>query len=655
MITFDEALADPVKEPIINVEITPREQHLNWVATSGATNVWEVAWVNFVNTDSEFGGLHREISNVIENVAGLTQQVSVAAVSSNAGSWYLDEATALLHVHTKASTSPDVETVVYSEFIVRFSTEANVLDGKYYEPRIASETQFSITDETGDLFFGNVKSVASGSMSLINGDGMFDSLGKSWGWVNAPALVKFGFAGLTSGQFIRVGTFEIEDIDPGRQYAVIPLRNIQKETHRVVPFNTFDTTTYPNMDEAKDGSRIPLLFGAVENITPVLVDSTVEKGLFVIADAVYQGLASVPNVYVDGVAVSPSDLNIVLGDCTFEILATFSGDTPSAASVTCDATGPAPPTFDPPFGPGGIAPYVTSTDYLKKYGELAGWLYTSILDVSVGEFDSAAALTLDSRNTQAHASYIDEIASVHDIIRDIERGVLGLTRVTLDGLVSPTIFIPAAGAPILDLPLVEESGIIEFQPDLRIQQIFSKAVIQYNRDPTGNKHQTESAEDAFTKFFNLRNRLTSRTISTVLKNTSDAAASAQVAVFMSRNISTEVLIDDVSLVLFASNVGDRVRLTVDRAPSIDGAWANKVMDIRSIIKVFTPVPHIEVILSDLQGIDVVGGWSDDDQFGGVPYVDADSETRAVLGYWSDDDGFVDPPDTSSQNIKVWWT
>lgn len=653
MTTLSEALADSVKSAITNVEITPRENHVNWAATSGATNVFEIAWLNFVNLDSAFGSLQREISDVIENTLGLTQQVSIAAVSSNAGSWYLDEGTSLLHVHTNAGTSPDIETVVYSEFLLRFSTEGHVLAGKYYEPRIASDTKFAITDETGDLYFGNVKSVASGSLSLINGDGMFDNLSKIWGWANAPVSVFFGVAGLTASQFVQVGLLEIEDMDPGRDYAVLPLRNVQKETHRVVPFNSMLDTTYPNMDPTKNGSRVPLLFGAKENITPVLIDSTVEKGLFLVADENFEALAAISNVYVDGVALSSSDLDISLVGCTFVILAAFAGDTPSASSVTCDATGPAVTG----------AAYETSTDYLKLYGELAGWLYTSLLGIPVSDdlglksphavFDSVAALALDAANKHVHASYIDEIESIHDILRDIERGVLGQTRITLTGVINPGVFTPTAGASLLSLPLIEESAIIEFQPDRRIRQIFSKAVVEYNRDPTSKKSQTVTSEDEFTKFFNLRNQSTSRTISTVLKNVNAAESTAQVAVFLSRTPDTEVLITDVSLVLFNSNVGDRVRVTVDRAPDVGGSWVNKVMDIRKITKIFTPVPRIEAILSDLQGVDVVGSWTDDSAPEWASDTNTDEE-KFANGYWADDNGFIDPPDATSQNKKIWW-
>ena len=194
-----------------------------------------------------------------------------------------------------------------------------------------------------------------------------------------------------------------------------------------------------------------------------------------------------------------------------------------------------------------------------------------MLSVLVADFDSVGALSIDNANDQIHAAYISEIASIHDILRDIERGVLGQTVVTLDGVVTPTVFSPTAGAPISTLPLIEESAIIEFQPDRRIRQIFSKAVMEYNRDPTSKKTQTEAAEDDFTKFFNLRNRSTSRTISTVLKLASAAQVAAQVAVFFSRTPDTEVLVTDVSLVLFSSNVGDRVRVTVDRAPDVGGS------------------------------------------------------------------------------------
>jgi len=67
----------------------------------------------------------------------------------------------------------------------------------------------------------------------------------------------------------------------------------------IIPTKRYNTTDYPNLEERADGMPIPLCYGAVTNITPVIIDQVTHK--YKICS---NTLASIDEVRADGVALT---------------------------------------------------------------------------------------------------------------------------------------------------------------------------------------------------------------------------------------------------------------------------------------------------------------------------------------------------------------
>ena len=66
----------------------------------------------------------------------------------------------------------------------------------------------------------------------------------------------------------------------------------------IIPTSRYNTTTYPNLEDRADGMPIPLCYGAITNITPVIIDQAAHQ--YKICS---NALASIDEVRADGVAL----------------------------------------------------------------------------------------------------------------------------------------------------------------------------------------------------------------------------------------------------------------------------------------------------------------------------------------------------------------
>ncbi|KKK51335.1 hypothetical protein LCGC14_3115980, partial [marine sediment metagenome] len=303
---FENFIKQSTREAIVLVEITPKEKLSGWAKTGGQTNVYDITFENFVQTDVQAGGLYRILTALRQNDVELTEVASIAAVDALAGSWFYDEqalgTTSTLYCHTTGSADPDIYTAMVSFFRIHLASHSKIFGRIIYDPRLTPESLPSVTESTEDLFFGPVKKVASGEISISNADGMFDKLSVTWAWKNAKVRVYFGGDDLAhtpggGGDYAEIAELYVESIAPGMRTLTLMVRDKQKVAYRNLPVTPIFEEAYPNMNEDVRGTRISLLFGVKTNITPKLVDTTANKGKYLIADPAYQTLYAIDAVY----------------------------------------------------------------------------------------------------------------------------------------------------------------------------------------------------------------------------------------------------------------------------------------------------------------------------------------------------------------------
>jgi hypothetical protein len=660
------------RRAIILAEVEPREAVDDWTFRSNL--VYEVDWASFVQDDLVPGGLYREIVTVEEDGVALTQVTDETDLNTP-GTWYFSPAAdgesfklgdklgdklgatpETLMVHTTDGTDPETKILMRVTFRIYLSTVGIVQNGIYYEPRLTGESLPTITQESEDLFFGIAKKVSNGNISLNNADGLFDKLAALWVWRNARVNLYIGGNDLEHQaggglDYVSLGQMLVESFVPTLQSATMSVRDVHKVTLRQLPPNFLSSAIYPELQNSAEGKPIPLLFGNMESATGALSpyriggDGTSSTdNTYVIADATLQTLYAIGSVYHAGITIGTTYLQRSLAGCTFSILAGWDPDAVpfdgTFDEVTVNATG------QPILGQA----WESSDDYLKGYGEIVSHLYTHILGLEVSEINAASALTADQAEAAPMAAYLTTQQAARIVVRNFERGVLGRTIRAADGTLHPTIWEP--GIDSTAARSLADPEVFEFEPRRRIESVYSRVNVAYLHSPALGSNKLTFADNIRTKKLYLDDRDEELTMSTHLTTGDAAKRLADRVAFMTRNPDVVVRVVETGIRLMDQVVGDRLYLTLARAPSADGSWSSQIFEIDKIVKTLAPVPRVEVTLNNLRGIGgVVGIWTDNV----VPvYPSSSSSDKGVAGWWLDEDDFADPSDAASKNASVWW-
>lgn len=623
---FLDFIAQPTRGATILAEIEPHEAITDWAFRIGS--VYTHTWTPFVGLTEVPGGLYRNIIAISDGGVLLRHVTDLGVLAGTPGTWFYNPiavsdsfklggklghplgralADEELLIHTTDSTDPATKTMIRVTFRLHFGTQGEVHDNIYYEPRLTGEELPTTTQETEDLFFGIAKKVASGSITLSNTDALFDKLAAEWVWKDARVTLFIGGDDLLHQaggglDYIEVGQFLIESFVPALEIASIQLRDVQKITLRQLPPNFFSSAIYPELESGKEGAPIPLLFGASSGpLSAVRISgdgTNQDTNVYVIADASLQTLFSIGDIYSDGVVISTDVTEIQKSPtgCTFSIGPGL-GETNSFGVVTVDAIG------QPIQGD----PWETSGDYLKHYGEIISYLYTTILGLTIGEIDAATALSVDGTESAPQALHLTSQKTARVVIRDIERGVLGRTVRRNDGKLAMTIWQPGidAGA----VRSIADPEILEFEPRRRIGSVYSKINVEYDLVPSLGSFKVTFTENLRTKFLNLDDRDVELALSTLLTTGVAAKRLANRVALMTEVPDVVVRIVETGIRLMDQKVGDRVFVTLSRAPSLTGDWTNEIFEIDKIVKRLAPIPQVEVTLHNQRGIGLtVGEW-----------------------------------------------
>jgi hypothetical protein len=684
-------IEQPIRQARVLVEIRPKQLLEDW--TSEGDSIYSIDWPHMVQEDVVAGGLYRRIHSVQQDGVEMTRATTQSDLDTGGtyGRWFYEEpiiedvfdvgdplglplgsSGGLLQVHLAGDEDPDDQVAIVVYFTIFLGTSGVHFDHVYYEPRLTGKALPHIAAASEDIFFGVTKTVASGSISVSNADGLFDVLAADWSWKNARATIYFGGDNLDhtpggGGDYVNLAEMLIEDFIPALEEGTLTVRDLHKVTLRQLPPNLFSLDDYPDMDPSFVGKPIPLMigdwtdFGAAgvdgvggegAAISPIRIGGTGQAGdtnTYLVADPSLQDIKQVGLVYnsvsntgvvLIGDAATHADLQWISPNCTFSILASY---TDTYGEITCRCKGD--------IGNGEAwETYASSVLYIRNYGEITGRIYNKWLGVPAADIDATAARLADAIEPAEQRFYLTSQISARRLISDLERGVLGRTIRQSDGTIAPTIWSP--GIDSSSARSIGDSDITDFLARPRIETVFSRVIVQYGENPRLNTRVLYETNSLRTRYLHLDDREEELGTVTLLKDEANAIQLANRLLFMSRGPDVNVRVVENGIRFMDSQIGDRLYVTLSRAPSPSGEYVNEIFEIVEITKVLAPEPHTEMIINNLRGVGpYVGIWTDNSA---PPWKDATSSDKSTSGYWTAFAGRADPGDAASEGVSIWW-
>lgn len=673
-VSFDDWLGAVSTSRVVLAELQPAEPLSGWTQAAAAgdeggllgassygdgplggaidesawPNVYSVAWPTIIASSAVPGGIARRLDEVRENGIRYTLQASVAAVNSNAGSYYLASDT--LYISTTTGSAPSTFASIAAFFSLFVATAPmDFVGGALYEPRLTGALPAVTANAEDD--FNATKTFAQGAIDLVNTVGLFDTLSRSYVWRNKAVNLFLGGGTVPRASYEQVAALRVDSVTVTDEVARLAVRSTASLLEQQVPFSTITRTDYPDAADGVEGTYKPLLYGRKRGIPAPLVDSYLRRNpdveglpsdyadVYLVADASVQELTAVLGVWAVSVdtgavvALAPEDYAVDLLDCTVTVTtAAFRSD---QWAIRVDATG------ETDGGSG----------YLDTVGEISEHLLLA-LGAATADIDSASFAAADTAAPFPLGLWIREPVQASQIVILLQQSVLG------------ALFIGREGRwkwRVLDLAdtstagTLEDADFVAWQPVERIDPIYPLVRLYFDMTPTTEGDLLEgyklvTAEKAETRY--LYETAAGVSIRTALTERSDAQLLAQRYRLLAGAPDTQVNADLRGLSMMTADLYDRVLVTRGRAPDTSGAFVSHRMEIVGIEKRLDPV-GVRVRLSDVGGLSSLYGgvreWANDD----APDTWAlSSETEQdELMYWGDDD---DEVDTGVTNPSIWW-
>lgn len=645
MPTYAEWLADTHTDRVVLAELQPAE-HLTGTWTSqGPThpNVFATPWASFIATSVVAGGVYRRLDYVRQNGTTLTVRASVALCNSNLGSYYLDTSANVLYVSTTTGSSPATFAAVAAYFTLFVATTAkDFAGGALYEPRLSGA--LPVLSATADDPFTPVKTMADGTVALVNAHAFFDAVALSYIWQNKLVTLHLGGGTMLRADYAQVATARIDSIAVGDATARLAVRSLAYLLERAVPLTTITASEFPFYFSEEEASNYkPLLYGWKRDIPAPCVDAfhlrttefTTETvgfaDVYLVADAAVQVLTSVVGVRAvnratgESRALAAEAYSVNLSACTVTVTdATFRAD---EWRVLVEATGETD-------GAGG---------YLDTFGEIARDLLLTIGEAT-GNIDTATFTAADAAAPFALGLWIQEPVQASEVITLLQQSVIGAVYVGRDG--RWRAYVLDVGNTATAGTLVEED-FASWEPVQRIDPIYPLVRVFYDTNPATGEDELTTAEDTATRW--LYDSPDGLSVKTVLTSASDAAILAQRYRLLSTRADVQVECDMRGLGLMTAELYDRLLVTRSRAPG--GSLSATRMEVLAIERSLDPV-RVRVRLGNLGGLSGLYGlvheWADDT----IPvYGSASGAQRAEYGFWHDDNNEVS---AGVSNVSVWW-
>jgi len=430
-----------------------------------------------------------------------TEQANVANCVNNEKSWYYDDTNYIFYVHIDNGHEPQIHSVTIG-MTIGMSNRGGYYNDLYYEPRVLSVPDIERTKDP--LFFGIIR-FDSGSFSLINNDGYFDTI-TSYIIFGQPVRILFGGDDLDYSDFETVCKGYIEDLNLNYETADFTIIDSRKKLSKVLPVNTFNKATYSNLDDDDIGKAIPIGYGEIYH-APVICINKAQSGTpnwtFKVCDTSdhSNGIQSIDAIYVDGVSKSITSSSLTDGTVTIA-----NGDWDGQAEVTVDFKG----LKD------------DSDNYLTNPLDIIKDILSVYADVT---YNSTNYNTTEWETSETHdlandiGLFVDEETEISELIEMICTSVLGYFIVQSDGKytfrildtsedVQRTIHIEEMLGP----PEISWTG----------TQYLDECKIGYKRNWSSNSHRWYVNDTNKDTIYNKYKKHSNKSFETLLVNLDDA-------------------------------------------------------------------------------------------------------------------------------------
>jgi len=280
----------------------------------------------------------------------------------------------------------------------RLSNLPKVFNNYFYEPRIQGIPAFS---RVMQLWKFASSQTSFGNLIVLNGDAQMDSM-RNWIFSGQDFSCKLGGDEILDADYTEVLKGVMGKPEYSDSKVVIPIKDYSAKLKKELPPNIYTSTA--NMPTETVGSPIPLCFGTVKNIKPVLIDDATMT--FQVHDGRINDITA---VYDDGAVFSSFTKDLSNGKFTLTASPVGGLD-----KITCDVQG-----------------YHNGTKQLIKPGEILNHIATTYTTLTSGDLDAASFTQLDVDRPYDIGFYIRNKQSVFSVFDNVLRGILsdwGFTR-----------------------------------------------------------------------------------------------------------------------------------------------------------------------------------------------------------------------------------
>ena len=629
------------------LKIKPKKRLENWTKTGGATNVYHVSWASIFEVSSDFGNTYRLTNSVEHNGTALTEKTSIATVDGTTGTYWHDVANDLLYVHTTDSSNPNNAANYMVVFFQMFISSGIGKNGKgkifsdvYYEPILSSDKFPALLYEQTDLIVGGGLSVGALKLSCFNTKKFWDKIWTEFSWKNSEVEVYYGGESLPIGEYNLVFSGFVREETWGESVVEFHCVNSLDLLKRTIPITPLFGANVADYDT---GKPIPLCFGEIVGITPLLSDNSVADGyVYTIADSTYQTLKSVDAVYDDGVLLTlTTDYTVDLTACTIT-MATY---TPTG-TITCDVKGA---KISDITGE-------SSTDLMTNASDIVKFLLLEVLGIPSGKLNSASFVQAKIDNEFELAKYVRYRRNASTYFAEIERSVMGNLYINNSGEFQFDIWNPT-GAEDDDMVDAEMEY---FKTTSPINKLFEGIKVYYNAKPYVRQEMIiEGESDTYNVLegTNNRSKYVDKQVSafkhiyTWIKTLADVTIHRDRLLLLTDAPIIEIDVLANGIKFFTRKPGDILKVTRTIAPTTTGAYSDQSFQIVKIRKQFSN-RTCSMILDNLRGLGIsVGQWTADSA---QTWALSTVEERDQQGFWCDASGYCDPTDFSSLNKSLYW-
>jgi hypothetical protein len=630
---------------VVLAEIQPMEPLRIWNAAGGGfTNTYYAPYASQIATTIVPGGIYRRLDSVKLNGIALTALGSIAAVDASAGSYFFDTTTSRIYVHTISGTTPEAFAIVGAWFSLFFSTSSvSFADQPLYAPIITGDLPV-VRSEKPDFLFGSNVAV-DGSVTLLNGDALFDRLSRAYVWRNKTATFRMGGTGSLYADFVTVCTLRINSIGVSDDVATIVLEDTGTVINRSIPGQNWgDDPVYRGLVADSELSKPrAILFGPVDGC-PLTLQSLSDYNYLVVSDinpsfATVRGVSAVDRVsgntrqLAEGSEYSVGlTVDFVTGFTSQHVTILDLGVTSAVYEVRADLTD---------NGNTG-----TVGAFARRVLDICG---ASLADIDTAAFAAADAAAVDHVTSLAFdvGLYLFTPTPAIDIVRRLEQSCLGQVFQLADGRWSMSIFDPSLPA---DYSL-SDADFSRWEPLDDLSSVLNEVRVQYHHHPvTGALKEASSSDDAVLYGSETSD---SHRVPTYLRNDGPPTRLAQRLRWFKSAPAGLIEFEERGLSLMGATAGAMIAVTRDRGPNArTGRLDGQLFELVHIEKSLGPdAPVIRGVLSDLGGrADHIARLAP--AASTLTWSTATATEKAQYGFLGDSNRYIDAADVLTKDGKA---